>query len=264
MLKNNSASHRLCFIQHRICLSCKYSLLKWHNKLPLSSKVYSVSVAFLNCSFLFHLSFGVHFYHSKNSLDNIFFQPKLPVSKILSDFLYQQIEFIQFATNTDLFTFQPFHHAPTMLNCGVMSVYSIQRRPELIIKLDNTRWVNHNSLTLNMHQAHVWHRLQENIREIGRDSFQNSSPENVAQCQTPGRSASFFSSIEKFSNNFVCGCTFYSRIILLLVCPLRSNFIGQFTKCVKQSRTSTIWSSNKLLVCICCGCVCVRVFLLQC
>lgn len=147
-----------------------------------------------------------------------------------------------------------------MLNCGVTSVYSIQRRPELIIKLDNTRWVNHNSLTWNMHQAHVWHRLQENIREIGRDSFQSSSPENVAQCQTPSWSASFFSSIEKFSNNFVCGCTFYSRIILLLVCPLRSNFIGQFTKCVKQSRTSTIWSSNKLLVCICCGCVCAGFF----
>lgn len=91
-------------------------------------------------------------------------------------------------------------------------------------------------------------------REYTRDSFQSSSPENVAQCETPGRSA-FFSSIEKFSNNFVCGYIFYSRIILLLVCPLRSNFIGQFTKCVKQSWSSTIWSSNKLLVCICWGCV---------
>lgn len=106
-----------------------------------------------------------------------------------------------------------------------------------------------------MHQAHVWHRLHGNIREIERDSFQSNSPENVAQCELLA-DLLYFSSIEKFSNNFVCGYTFYSRIILLLVCPLRSNFIGQFTKCVKQSWSSTIWSSSKLLVCICCGCVC--------
>lgn len=145
---------------------------------------YSVSVAFLNCSFLFHLSFGVHFYHSKNSLDNIFFQPKLPVSKILSDFLYQQIEFIQFATNTDLFTFQPFHHAPTMLNCGVMSVYSIQRRPELIIKLDNTRWVNHNSLTLNMHQASPGACMEQITREYTRDRERFVSKQFTWKCRT--------------------------------------------------------------------------------
>lgn len=124
--KNISASHRCCFIQHRIFLSCKYSLY-WNCATNCHDVArYSVSVAFLNCSSVFHLSFGVHFYHSENSLDNIFFQTKLPVSKILSDFLYQQIEFIQFATNTDLFTFRPFHHAPMMLNCGVTSVYTIQ------------------------------------------------------------------------------------------------------------------------------------------